>query len=116
MHTRLDGAVGVLAERISIVSRSVRAGSAFLKLGLTSHLGADTARERWALAQCNEIVSVLARQSCELSRIKVYRAAKQIGVRTGRRALGRQTLTDAIVLRGWKSPEGVANGAWPMER
>ena len=42
--------------------------------------------------------------------------APQLGVRSGRRILGRARLTDEEVLNARKSPLGIARGCWPMER
>jgi hypothetical protein len=42
--------------------------------------------------------------------------APQLGVRSGRRILGRARLTDENVLTAQKSPLGIARGCWPMER
>jgi hypothetical protein len=42
--------------------------------------------------------------------------APQLGVRSGRRILGRARLTDAEVLSAKKNPLGIARGCWPMER
>lgn len=45
-----------------------------------------------------------------LSRLPV-----EVGVRNGRRARGRETLTEEDILECRKFPDGVACGAWPME-
>jgi hypothetical protein len=42
--------------------------------------------------------------------------APQLGVRSGRRILGRARLADEDVLAARKSPQGIARGCWPMER
>jgi FAD dependent oxidoreductase len=42
--------------------------------------------------------------------------APQLGVRSGRRILGRARLADDDVLTVRKSPQGIARGCWPMER
>jgi hypothetical protein len=42
--------------------------------------------------------------------------APQLGVRSGRRVLGRARLRDKDVLEAKKSPLGIARGSWPMER
>ena len=42
--------------------------------------------------------------------------APQLGVRSGRRILGRARLADADVLNTLKSVQGIARGCWPMER
>ena len=42
--------------------------------------------------------------------------APQLGVRSGRRIIGRARLSDEEVLRAQKSPQGIARGCWPMER
>jgi len=42
--------------------------------------------------------------------------APQLGVRSGRRILGRARLADADVLNVRKSPQAIARGCWPMER
>jgi hypothetical protein len=42
--------------------------------------------------------------------------APQLGVRSGRRIIGRARLADDDVLNARKSSSGIARGAWPMER
>jgi hypothetical protein len=42
--------------------------------------------------------------------------APQLGVRSGRRILGRARLSDEEVLNTRKFPTGIARGCWPMER
>ncbi|HEY1789863.1 MAG TPA: FAD-dependent oxidoreductase, partial [Verrucomicrobiae bacterium] len=47
---------------------------------------------------------------------RLHSVAPQLGVRSGRRILGRARLTDKDVLDAKKSPVGIARGSWPMER
>ena len=41
--------------------------------------------------------------------------APEVGFRTGYRGLGRETLSPEMVANCTKHPEGIANGAWPIE-
>jgi hypothetical protein len=47
---------------------------------------------------------------------RLHSVAPQLGVRSGRRILGRARLSDKDVLEVKKSPMGIARGSWPMER
>jgi len=47
---------------------------------------------------------------------RLHSIAPQLGVRSGRRILGRARLTDKDVLEARKFSTGIARGSWPMER
>lgn len=62
-----------------------------------------------------EDVLKILRTESYISDTTVPATAVQVGTRTGRRAVGRQTLTREQVLGCVKSRDGVARGCWPIE-
>ena len=116
------GELPALCERISLVPGSDRPSACVLKLGL---LPADpelagwqqiTRWEREARGWLAPLVNVLTEQVAGFRNARLAAVAPQLGVRSGRRIVGRRRLTDAEVLAARKDPAAVARGAWPMER
>ena len=62
------------------------------------------------------LVRFLTAQVAACRQARLAAVAPQLGVRSGRRIIGRAYLTDETVLTAQKSPLGVARGCWPMER
>ena len=62
------------------------------------------------------LVRFLTTQVAACRNARLASVAPQLGVRSGRRILGRARLTDEEVLGACKSALGVARGCWPMER
>ncbi len=111
-----------LCERLSLVPGTGRNGRLALKLTLAP---ADPNRPLWQQVTAWEregraLVELLQRflienvASCRSARLDSV--APQLGVRSGRRILGRARLADDDVLGARKSALGVARGCWPMER
>jgi len=117
-----NGALPSLCERLSLIPGSGANGSFAFKLSL---LPASpelalwqqvTDWEREGRALLNPLVRHLTTHVAACRNARLASVAPQLGVRSGRRILGRARLTDEDVLAARKSPQGVARGCWPMER
>jgi hypothetical protein len=123
LHRAVEsGTLPVLCERLSLVPGSGAHGRLAFKLSLlpaNPHRAlwqqvTDWEREARALLEPLRIFlndNVLACRNARLESI-----APQLGVRSGRRILGRARLADEEVLNTRKFPTGIARGCWPMER
>jgi hypothetical protein len=117
-----SGTLPALCERLSLVPGSGAQGRLAFKLSLlpTSPDRAlwrqvtDWEREARALLDPLRKFLVENVQACRNARLDSV--APQLGVRSGRRILGRARLTDEDVLNVRKFPTGIARGCWPMER
>lgn len=117
-----EGSLPAICERISIVPGSAAGGRLSFKLSL---MAADagtplwqqvTDWERQARASLEPLAHFLIKNVPACRDARLASVASQLGVRSGRRLLGRARLSDADVLEACKSPLGVARGCWPMER
>lgn len=117
-----DGSLPALCERLSLIPGSGANGCCAFKLSL---LPASSASALWQQVsnwerEGRSLLEPLVRfltghvEACRHARLASV--APQLGVRSGRRLLGRARLTDDEVLNVRKSASGVARGAWPMER
>lgn len=117
-----DGSLPALCERISIIPGSGANGSFSFKLSLfpaspaTALWQQVTDWEREARSLLAPLVRFLTLRVAACRNARLALVAPQLGVRSGRRILGRALLMDDDVLNVRKSPSGVARGAWPMER
>ena len=73
-----------------------------------------TAGERQARALLDAIQRFLVENVADFRQATLSQAAPQLGVRTGRRIRGGETLTDEAVLECRKAGDGIARGCWPM--
>jgi len=116
------GTLPAIAERLSLVPGSSANGRLAFKLSL---FPADSAQPLWHQVtnwerEARALLEPLRRflnehvPSCRNARL--HSVAPQLGVRSGRRILGRARLADKEVLEVKKSPLGIARGSWPMER
>jgi hypothetical protein len=116
------GALPALCERLSLVPGTGSHGRLAFKLTL---LPANPDRALWQQVtdwerEARALLEPLRRflveniPSCRDARLDSV--APQLGVRSGRRILGRARLADEDVLGTRKSPTGIARGCWPMER
>jgi hypothetical protein len=117
-----NGTLPSLCERLSLIPGSGVNGSFAFKLSL---LPASpelalwqqvTDWEREARALLEPLVRFLTEHVAACQNARLASVAPQLGVRSGRRILGRGRLTDEDVLGLRKSPLGIARGCWPMER
>jgi len=117
-----DGSLPAICERLSLVPGTGSNGRLALKLSL---LPANPGRALWQQVtdwerESRALLEPLHRflveniASCRNARLDSI--APQLGVRSGRRILGRARLADEEVLNARKSTLGIARGCWPMER
>jgi hypothetical protein len=116
------GILPALCERISIVPGSGKNGRFAFKFSL---LPANPDLALWqqvtdweteSRALLEPLVNFLVNNVAAFRDARLESVAPQLGVRSGRRILGRARLADADVLNTLKSVQGIARGCWPMER
>jgi hypothetical protein len=117
-----DGSLPALCERLSLVPGTGSNGRLALKLSL---LPANPDRALWqqvtdwereARTLLDPLQKFLVENIASCRNARLDSVAPQLGVRSGRRILGRARLADEDVLGTRKSPVGIARGCWPMER
>ena len=117
-----SGALPAICERLSLVPGTAVNGQFAFKLSL---LPATPDRALWQQVtdwerEARGMVSLLARFLIEkvaaFQNARLASVAPQLGVRSGRRILGRARLSDDDALNVRKSAQGIARGCWPMER
>jgi len=117
-----NGALPALCERLSLIPGTGANGRFAFKFSLLpakpdSALWQQvTDWEREARALLEPIARFLKQKVAAFRNARLASVAPQLGVRSGRRVLGRARLTDDDVLSVGKSPRGIARGCWPMER
>jgi hypothetical protein len=117
-----NGTLPALCERLSLVPGSGSNGRLAFKLSLMPaspdralwQQVTDWEREARALLEPLRRYLVENIASCRNARLDSV--APQLGVRSGRRILGRARLSDEDVLSTRKFSSGIARGCWPMER
>jgi FAD dependent oxidoreductase len=111
-----------ICERLSLVPGTGANGRLALKLTL---FPANPERALWqqvtdwereARALLEPLQNFLIKNIVAFKAARLDSVAPQLGVRSGRRILGRARLADKDVLSAKKSPSGIARGCWPMER
>ena len=116
------GSLPALCERLSLIPGSGANGSCAFKLSL---LPAPSKLALWlqvtdweceARTLLEPLVRFLTAHVAAFRQARLASVAPQLGVRSGRRILGRAQLADEHVLAAQKSPQGIARGGWPMER
>ena len=117
-----SGVLPAPCERLSLIPGTGANGRLALKLSL---LPANPGRALWqqvtdwereARALLEPLRRFLVENIAACRNARLDSVAPQLGVRSGRRILGRARLTDSDVLGARKSPAGIARGCWPMER
>ena len=116
------GTLPAICERLSLVPGTGANGRLALKLTLLP-MSPDRALwqqitdwEREARALLEPLRQFLVKNIPSCRNARLDSVAPQLGVRSGRRILGRARLTDEDVLGARKFPSGIARGCWPMER
>jgi hypothetical protein len=123
LHRAVEGGtLPALCERLSLVPGSGAHGRLAFKLSL---LPASPDRALWqqvtdwereARALLEPLRKFLVENVTACREARLDSVAPQLGVRSGRRILGRARLADEDVLNSRKFPTGIARGCWPMER
>jgi hypothetical protein len=123
LHQAVEsGILPALCERLSLVPGSGADGPLVFKLSL---LPANPDRALWqqvtdwereARALLEPLRRFLVEHVAACRKARLDSVAPQLGVRSGRRILGRARLSDEDVLSTRKFPTGIARGSWPMER
>jgi FAD dependent oxidoreductase len=117
-----SGALPPVCERIALVPATGADGRLALKLSL---LPANPDRALWqqvtdwereARALLAPLEKFLVQNVAAFRDARLVSIAPQLGVRSGRRILGRARLGNDDVLQAKKSADGIARGCWPMER
>ena len=117
-----SGALPAICERLALVPGTGMNGRLALKLSLLSANPDQalwqqvTAWEREARALLAPLHRFLVENVAAFRNARLDSVAPQLGVRSGRRIVGRTRLADEVVLKVQKSPLGIARGCWPMER
>jgi hypothetical protein len=117
-----DGVLPAICERLALVPGANASGRLALKLSLLpAHPGRALWRqvtdwERESRALLEPLHRFLVENVAAFRNARLDSVAPQLGVRSGRRILGRARLADEEVLSARKSPLGIARGCWPMER
>jgi len=105
--------------RLSIVPGSFDKGMANFKLGIPMEITDDienhTTLQITARALVSTVADYLRKSSPAFRHAEITMIAPSVGIRTGLRYQGVQTLEDTDVLSCQKSHESVARGAWPIE-
>jgi hypothetical protein len=117
-----SGSLPAICERLALIPGTGTNGRLALKLSL---LPANPDRALWqqvtdwereSRALLEPLHRFLVENVPTFQNARLDSVAPQLGVRSGRRILGRARLTDEEVLHTRKSPLGIARGCWPMER
>jgi FAD dependent oxidoreductase len=117
-----NGMLPAICERLSLVPGAAGNGRMGFKLSL---FPASPDRPLWqqitdwereSRALLEPLRKFLAKNIPACRDARLHSVAPQLGVRSGRRILGRARLADKDVLDVKKSPLGIARGSWPMER
>jgi hypothetical protein len=117
-----SGTLPALCERLSLIPGTGANGRFAFKFSLLPAKpdGAlwrqVTDWEREARSLLDPLAHFLTQKVAAFRNARLASVAPQLGVRSGRRILGRARLTDEEVLNMRKSLLGIARGCWPMER
>lgn len=116
------GVLAPICERLSLVPGAATNGRMAFKLSLfPAEPGCPLWRqvtdwERESRAALEPLRRFLAENVPACRDARLHSVAPQLGVRSGRRILGRARLANKDVLDVKKSPSAIARGSWPMER
>jgi hypothetical protein len=117
-----NGTLPAICERLSLIPGAAGNGRMGFKVSL---FPASPDRPLWqqitdwereSRALLEPLRRFLAENIAACRNARLHSVAPQLGVRSGRRLLGRARLADKDVLEVKKAPLGIARGSWPMER
>lgn len=105
--------------RSSIVPGSLIGNQLFLKIALPNKISplinSNSEVERVARKMTLQLFTFLKENVEAFKTATLGEIAAEAGIRTGRRPIGKYTLTKEDVLSCCKFENGIANGAWPIE-
>jgi hypothetical protein len=114
-----DGKLAAELQWVSIVPDSFRDKSAMLKIGIPLTIDNSdnkaTEVELVARKNVNAVFDYLKNNVEAFRNSHISFVATEAGLRTGRRPMGKYTLTETDVLDCRKFEDNIANGAWPVE-
>lgn len=115
----LAGELPAAFAALNVVPGSYRNGLAVFKLPLPAQVTNDAHQReqmrRDAEEKVSELISFLVKNISLFADAELDSMAPEVGFRTGYRSLGRTILQEEDVLQSKHHPEGIANGAWPIE-
>lgn len=104
---------------VSIVPGSMQGNSAMLKIGIPLIIGNKDNKasevETTARKNVKQVFDFLKKNVEAFHNSHISFIAPEAGIRTGRRPIGKYTLTESDVMNCRKFDDGIANGAWAME-
>jgi len=107
------------ARRLSIMPGSSDLGQLHFKLSIpfeiTDKTNQMTALALYARALVQEIFDYLKKENKNFAKAKISHIEDEVGIRTGKRHLGKKVLTKTEVLGAKKHADSIARGAWPIE-
>jgi hypothetical protein len=114
-----SGVLPSTCERLSMVPGTFRSGNANFKLGIpekiTDAVENHTSLQMTARKLVHTVVAFLNQTTSAFANAEITMLAPSIGIRTGLRYTGVETLTDTDVLSCKKAGDSIARGAWPIE-
>lgn len=113
------GPANPVFERVSIIPGSLKDGRVHLKIGFLKRAGNSVNRtseiERFGRKTVGEVSDFLVKHVAAFRNARLGAVAPEVGIRTGRRPMGKYVLQGKDVLQCRKFDDGIANGAWPIE-
>ena len=106
-------------EKLTVIPGSLKNGKAFFKLSvpgaISDELNKSTELELFARKSVSRIFKFLKSENETLKNAEMVLVASELGIRTGRRSMGKYILIESDVLNCTKFNQGIANGVWPIE-
>lgn len=112
-----EGRIPEYYNLLGIIPHSISNRSLQLKMGLPWKSSSEDIESIGAKAKqlVNEIFIYLKRSVPGFEHAEMDWIAEEVGVRTGKRARGKEILNDQDVLSCRKRDDGICHGAWPVE-
>ncbi len=115
-----EKALDTRLQHVSVVPGSYKHGNIYLKIGLPTLIGGAmnelTTLNIEGRNLIQEIVTYLQSEVTSFKKAQLSNVPSEVGIRTGKRHLGRAVLTQEWVMQATKSSESIARGAWPIEK
>jgi len=116
-EANLEGSLPLSATYISIVPGSLMRETALFKLGIAHPPDQNTSEslQREALKEISALVECLRTKEPRFRSIRHTATAPRLGVRSGKRGIGQELLSDETVRLSKRHIKGIALGLWPAE-